>query len=30
MFKHPQDEDRICQILKTFVEEWGSEYITVS
>jgi hypothetical protein len=30
MFKNPQDEERLCQVLKAYVEEWGPEYVIVS
>ena len=30
MFTDPRDEDRLCQVLKAFVEEWGPENVIVS
>jgi hypothetical protein len=30
MFKDPRDEERLCQILKAYVEEWGPEHVVVS
>jgi hypothetical protein len=30
MFENPSDEDRICEILKAYVEEWGPEHVIVS
>lgn len=30
IFKNPTDENKICQVLKAFVEEWGPEYVVVS
>lgn len=30
MFKNPTDEDRLCQVLKAYVEEWGPEHVIVS
>lgn len=30
MFKHPSDEDQLCQVLKAYVEEWGPENVIVS
>jgi hypothetical protein len=30
MFKNPTDEERLCQVLKAYVEEWGPENVIVS
>lgn len=30
MFQDPADEERLCQILKAYVEEWGPEHVFVS
>ena len=30
MFTHPRDEEKLCQILKAYVEEWGPENVIVS
>ncbi len=30
IFKNPTDEDRLCQILKAYVEEWGPQHVVVS
>src|SRR3984957_18642345 len=30
MFQDPRDEDRLCQVLKAYVEEWGPENVIVS
>lgn len=30
MFKNPQDEEQLCEILRTYVEEWGPENVIVS
>ncbi|HEY9774119.1 MAG TPA: hypothetical protein V6C81_09970 [Planktothrix sp.] len=30
MFQNPLDEDKICSVLKAFLEEWGSENIVVA
>jgi len=30
MFQDPRDEDRLCQVLKAYVEEWGPENVVVS
>jgi len=30
LFYDPKDEERLCQVLKAYVEEWGSEYVSVS
>lgn len=30
MFRDPRDEDRLCQVLKAYVEEWGPENVIVS
>jgi RNase H-fold protein (predicted Holliday junction resolvase) len=30
IFKNPQDEEKLCQVLKAFVEEWGPENVVVS
>jgi hypothetical protein len=30
MFQDPKDEDRLCQVLKAYVEEWGPEHVVVS
>ncbi len=30
MFQNPTDEEKLCQILKTYVEEWGPENVIVS
>jgi hypothetical protein len=30
MFQDPKDEDRLCQVLKAYVEEWGPENVVVS
>lgn len=29
-FRDPKDEERLCQVLKAYVEEWGAEYVVVS
>ncbi len=30
MFQDPRDEERLCQVLKAYVEEWGPENVIVS
>lgn len=30
MFRDSEDEERLCQTLKAFVEEWGPEYVYVN
>lgn len=30
MFHDPKDEDRLCHVLKAYVEEWGPENVVVS
>jgi hypothetical protein len=30
MFQDPRDEDKLCQVLKAYVEEWGPEHVVVS
>jgi hypothetical protein len=30
IFRDPQDEERLCQVLKAYVEEWGPENVIVS
>jgi hypothetical protein len=30
IFKDPSDEERLCQVLKAYVEEWGPENVIVS
>lgn len=30
MFQDPKDEERLCQVLKAYVEEWGAENVLVS
>lgn len=30
MFRNPDDEDKLCQVLKAYVEEWGPENVIVS
>jgi hypothetical protein len=30
MFKNPRDEEKLCQVLKAYVEEWGPENVIVS
>lgn len=30
MFINPQDEERICHVLRAYVEEWGPENVTVA
>ena len=30
MFKDPSDEEKLCQVLKAYVEEWGPEHVVVS
>ena len=30
MFQDPRDEERLCQVLKAYVEEWGPEHVFVS
>lgn len=30
MFQNPKDEDKLCQVLKAYVEEWGPENVIVS
>jgi hypothetical protein len=29
-FEDPKDEDRLCQVLRAYVEEWGPEHVIVS
>jgi len=29
MFLDPADEDRLCTILRAYVEEWGPEYVQI-
>lgn len=29
MFKDPKDEEKVCQVLKSYVEECGPEAVTV-
>jgi hypothetical protein len=30
MFQDPDDEEKLCQVLKAYVEEWGPEAVIVS
>jgi len=30
MFINPQDEERICRVLRAYVEEWGPENVVVA
>lgn len=30
MFQDPNDEERLCQVLKAYVEEWGPDAVVVS
>ena len=30
MFRDPRDEERICQVLKAYVEEFGPEHVVVA
>lgn len=30
MFQDPKDEEKLCQVLKALVEEWGPEKVIVS
>lgn len=30
IFQDPKDEERLCKVLKAYVEEWGPEYVVVS
>lgn len=30
MFQDPKDEERLCQVLKAYVEEWGPENVVVA
>lgn len=30
MFQDPNDEEKLCQVLKAYVEEWGPENVVVS
>jgi len=30
LFNDPRDEDKLCDVLKAFVEEWGAEHVIVS
>jgi hypothetical protein len=30
MFQDPRDEEKLCQVLKAYVEEWGPENVIVS
>lgn len=30
MFQDPSDEEKLCQVLKAYVEEWGPEAVIVS
>jgi len=30
MFKNPKDEEKLCQVLRAYVEEWGPENVIVS
>ena len=30
ILQHPRDEEKLCQILKAYVEEWGPENVIVS
>lgn len=30
MFQDPRDEEKLCQVLKAYVEEWGPENVVVS
>ncbi len=29
MFQDPRDEEKLCQVLKAYVEEWGPESVIV-
>ncbi|MBY0356959.1 MAG: hypothetical protein K2W82_03075 [Candidatus Obscuribacterales bacterium] len=30
MFQNPNDEEKLCQVLKAYVEEWGPDAVIVS
>jgi hypothetical protein len=30
MFEDPRDEERLCQVLRAYVEEWGADHVIVS
>ena len=30
MFRNPCDEEKLCQVLKAYVEEWGPENVIVA
>ena len=30
LFQDPREEDRLCDVLKAFIEEWGAEKVIVS
>jgi hypothetical protein len=30
MFRDPHDEERVCQVLKAYVEEFGPEHVVVA
>ena len=30
MFRDPRDEEKICQVLKAYVEEFGAEHVVVA
>ena len=30
LFHDPRDEEKLCQVLRAFVEEWGAESVVVS
>lgn len=30
IFNGPNDEERLCQVLKAYVEEWGVENVSIS
>lgn len=30
MFQNPLDQEKICQVLKAYMEEWGTENVVVS
>jgi RNase H-fold protein (predicted Holliday junction resolvase) len=30
IFQDPRDEEKLCQVLKAYVEEWGPENVVVS
>ena len=30
LFYNADDEDKLCQVLKAYVEEWGPEHVTIA